>query len=119
MSLQKLLFDDFYPNEEERQKGKEEVEALTKGWPPDEEIDEGKSWGDVIQEHINESHKKWSDSIADIVKGLKPCPFCGSTDVGFEWVFPPSVRCRKCWMSGPHFDTEKDAADAWNEMPRR
>jgi Lar family restriction alleviation protein len=52
---------------------------------------------------------------------LKPCPFCGRTELlGFE-PYPESgfigVRCRYCGCIGPAklSETEKEAAAHWNE----
>lgn len=49
---------------------------------------------------------------------LKPCPFCGSTniscaDAGHKtdiWF----VQCENCGATFPHFDSETEAAEAWN-----
>ena len=49
---------------------------------------------------------------------LKPCPFCGSTniscaDAGHEtdiWF----VQCENCGATFPHFDSETEATEAWN-----
>ena len=47
---------------------------------------------------------------------LKPCPFCGSTDVytmGHKddgWY----ARCNKCSAEGPTGETDEKAKKAWN-----
>ena len=49
---------------------------------------------------------------------LKPCPFCGSTDIdcadaGYKtdvWV----VQCNNCCATYPHFDSKEEAITAWN-----
>ncbi len=43
---------------------------------------------------------------------LKPCPFCGSTQVAMVFGV---VRCGQCSCSGPSALTEKQAAIRWNE----
>ena len=48
---------------------------------------------------------------------LKPCPFCGSDDVHMlgddeDGVF--HVMCKNCRAETDYFDTEDDAANAWN-----
>lgn len=46
----------------------------------------------------------------------KPCPFCGSGDVGIEsysneeWFF---VSCHECGANGPEESTASKAALAW------
>lgn len=42
---------------------------------------------------------------------LRPCPFCGSTNVGDMkgW-----VQCFNCNASGPDSYDKKKAAEAWN-----
>lgn len=49
---------------------------------------------------------------------LKPCPFCGSTDI---WNLEAGrntdmwfVQCQDCCATFPHFDSEEEAAEAWN-----
>ncbi len=43
---------------------------------------------------------------------LKPCPFCGSTQVAVVF---GAVRCGKCGCTGPVGITDDQAADRWNE----
>jgi len=49
---------------------------------------------------------------------LKPCPFCGSTELRTDYIRDGSVvRCRKCMAEGPaHFqpDASVKAIAAWN-----
>ncbi|EPN6131752.1 TPA: restriction alleviation protein, Lar family [Enterobacter asburiae] len=46
----------------------------------------------------------------------KPCPFCGSGNIGIVshgnelWYF---ARCHKCGANGPEEDTRIEAALAW------
>jgi Lar family restriction alleviation protein len=42
---------------------------------------------------------------------LKPCPFCGGSNltVNTSW-----VECDDCILIGPKYDAEGDAIDAWN-----
>jgi len=49
---------------------------------------------------------------------LKPCPCCGSGDIGFCNI---SIRpyCNECNHWGPaHFGTKFDAVDRWNKKKR-
>jgi len=49
---------------------------------------------------------------------LRPCPFCGSTDIGFfEHVFTGdhSVICRGCGGEGPRRMGRDGAVRLWNE----
>ena len=46
---------------------------------------------------------------------LKPCPFCGGTDLrvydrGYSW-----VECRPCEAEGPAADSRESAIAKWNE----
>ena len=43
---------------------------------------------------------------------LKPCPFCGSKNVGDMngW-----VQCFNCNAGGPNGNTKQQAVDAWNK----
>ena len=49
---------------------------------------------------------------------LKPCPFCGSTNIScadaglFTDVW--FVQCDECYATFPHFDSEQEAINAWN-----
>ncbi|WP_039858137.1 Lar family restriction alleviation protein [Novosphingobium pentaromativorans] len=48
---------------------------------------------------------------------LKPCPFCGSRDVGyFEHVYARhfSVMCKSCGAEGPPRSEHEEAARLWN-----
>ncbi len=42
---------------------------------------------------------------------LKPCPFCGSSDVD---MFQVSIMCTPCAAEGPTANTTKEAIAAWN-----
>lgn len=44
---------------------------------------------------------------------LKPCPFCGNTDV-YSSPHVPFIVCKKCRCWGPKKRTVKQAIDAWN-----
>jgi Lar family restriction alleviation protein len=50
---------------------------------------------------------------------LKPCPFCGSTNLalGTFWT-SHRVVCNSCNASGPHKETKRDAKDAWKYKVR-
>ena len=49
---------------------------------------------------------------------LKPCPFCGSTNISVVeagirtdiWF----VQCEDCTATFPHFDSKAEAVMAWN-----
>lgn len=41
---------------------------------------------------------------------LKPCPFCGSKDVGYEYEHDDYISCRVCNCYGPDFNSVK-----WND----
>jgi Lar family restriction alleviation protein len=49
---------------------------------------------------------------------LKPCPFCGGTDVeaidqqGVAWVL-----CKSCSVDGPFGSTAEEATAVWNHRP--
>jgi len=45
---------------------------------------------------------------------LKPCPFCGSTNLGFLSLFAWEVQCNLCLAEGPKADTREEAIAAWN-----
>ena len=58
---------------------------------------------------------------------LKPCPFCGATQIGdkcernvaitkYLKIGCYKVFCYKCGTSSDWYDTEKQAARAWNRM---
>lgn len=51
---------------------------------------------------------------------LKPCLFCGSSDVevgmfGLEWC----VECQDCGAFGPNRTSRDEAIDGWNVVPRK
>lgn len=56
---------------------------------------------------------------------LKPCPFCGSDEIDFQWGTtdregtPLNAYCFNCGVSGPWIyttsDTEFKAVEAWNK----
>lgn len=49
---------------------------------------------------------------------LKPCPFCGGTDISCAdagrktdvWF----IQCEDCFATFPHFDSKAEAIEAWN-----
>lgn len=46
---------------------------------------------------------------------LSPCPFCGSTDLKFEWLaFTVCVFCKFCRTYGPEAPDKVDAIELWN-----
>jgi len=55
---------------------------------------------------------------------LKPCPFCGNTDIAISFL-PPGIKAycynakggfldKGCYVNGPTRLTEKEAIKAWN-----
>lgn len=53
-------------------------------------------------------------------KKLKPCPFCGSTDL-YQYIIPKDgkrryhIICQKCRATSGGANTEEKADKAWNE----
>ena len=51
---------------------------------------------------------------------LKPCPFCGGKsimfDIGSYWpkIYYRVITVCNCAIQGRFYDTQKEAADAWN-----
>ena len=54
----------------------------------------------------------------NITYKLKPCPFCGSTDVETIYRFDGngshSVMCQRCGAQSAPCDTEQYATEKWN-----
>jgi len=59
-------------------------------------------------------------------ENLKPCPYCGSTNLTDCYVY---IRCDNCLMEGPKMNNgqndahadymdNKNAITAWNKLPR-
>ena len=54
---------------------------------------------------------------------LKPCPFCGGTDVcrlvdfddEYERKYCAAVHCRTCKVRTPWFEKQKEAIAFWNK----
>lgn len=54
-----------------------------------------------------------------MANNLKPCPFCGGkAKIRGEKYWRPRVSrnviCTKCFSNSGWFDTEEEAAEAWN-----
>lgn len=50
---------------------------------------------------------------------LKPCPYCGSTDVHIFTVHETCyVMCYDCLMKSPRRKGKRNTAAAWNTLPR-
>ena len=56
------------------------------------------------------------------VQSLRPCPFCGGSEVWINSdIDPKFVVCKKCLAYGPNAPTVKQAVERWNnriEPPR-
>ena len=55
--------------------------------------------------------------MKELTNELKPCPFCGSSDLwidGGECLNNFEVVCTKCGGRIGYFDTKADAIAAWN-----
>lgn len=68
--------------------------------------------------------RKPSDSAAiDPLRGfpvfvqpLRPCPFCGGSEVWINFdIDPKFVVCKECLAFGPNAATVKQAAERWNK----
>ena len=68
-------------------------------------------------------------SAEETTEQLKPCPFCGSTDLILEpnidgWV-GPGIKCRMCEMyiiadmDGPGVCADQILVEQWNALPRK
>lgn len=59
-----------------------------------------------------------AERIAEKDEWLKPCPFCGSKNVGAETFKPFElvywVECKVCGSSGSRTTSLDKAVDAWN-----
>lgn len=61
------------------------------------------------------------DKVTSTSTDLFPCPFCGwekpllHTEPDSELGDESYVRCLECETFGPHADTPKEAAAAWND----
>lgn len=59
-------------------------------------------------------------------KNLKPCPYCGSTNLDDCHAY---IRCNTCYMCGPKVESHNTiglsvvdfgfAATVWNNLPRK
>ena len=52
----------------------------------------------------------------------KPCPNCESTDTKLRTWLPlkgASRMCLDCRLMGPYADTDEEANDLWDALPRR
>jgi Lar family restriction alleviation protein len=47
-------------------------------------------------------------------KAIKPCPFCGSSNLHEEKDFPFFVHCAGCATDGPLRDDADTSREAWN-----
>lgn len=60
-------------------------------------------------------------------QALKPCPFCGSTNIKVHSYSDAVIngepdafaQCHDCSTTGPNGKTESEAADAWNTRAAR
>jgi len=50
------------------------------------------------------------------VQPLRPCPFCGGSEVWINSdIDPKFVVCKQCLAFGPNAPTVKQAAERWNK----
>lgn len=79
---------------------------------------DGEILGLSADEIIAGVNKYESDSMQEKEEEqkLKPCPFCGSTDIFvYHSYVDYSVRCRNCLVRRGEFETEEEAIAAWNK----
>lgn len=54
---------------------------------------------------------------------LKPCPFCGGEARPTSWLHSESetyvIQCDNCHLDMGEFDTEEEAAEAWNRRTEK
>lgn len=72
----------------------------------------------IYEEEIEEIYEELDD---DEQSELKPCPFCGCTDI-MVWrishIGPYSARCPNCITYGPQRRSEEEATAAWNRRAK-
>lgn len=58
---------------------------------------------------------------APVTEALKPCPFCGSSSVGFKHYGLPDTKvgCNGCGAQFPYFNNRAEAIAAWNTRADR
>jgi len=50
---------------------------------------------------------------------LKPCPFCGFSEIQFFNQFSMKyARCARCGAEGPYVNTDEGAIAAWNNRAK-
>ena len=49
---------------------------------------------------------------------LKPCPFCGSDNLGYQPVLGGYVHCPICRTAGPSPVAGESAVEMWNKASR-
>lgn len=61
-----------------------------------------------------------------IMRGLKPCPFCGNAYDNYLWAHDPldgmrgmihAISCSQCGSDGPPGSSLRSAASLWNARP--
>uniref|UniRef100_UPI00384A9857 Lar family restriction alleviation protein n=2 Tax=Acidithiobacillus thiooxidans TaxID=930 RepID=UPI00384A9857 len=58
--------------------------------------------------------KEW----AEWLKPVNPCPFCGSSNLGFLSLFDWEALCQDCLAEGPKKEDREAAIEAWNRTVR-
>lgn len=66
----------------------------------------------ISQEIMEDYVKGWDDKCSSIK--IKPCPFCGCTNIIATCEFRPRFICDNCGALGPPGDTSNDAMTIWN-----
>lgn len=56
------------------------------------------------------------------MRELKPCPFCGGTNIEINIIVDTPqayLKCRRCGIEQSIYPTKEDAIEAWNTRTER